>query len=412
MSVLNSSDTMMSMANTEAQIAGLVLQPAIMIGFQFKLSTGKAANVDKAGQQWRDAAGQVEQVINDLREAIAGVAAQDWTADDRTAHESKVQETCSQLETVHIFLMAVGVALTVFGYALFAYAIFAVGMGAFLDVLAELAIDALAGIVTAELYAEFEAIAATCLTITSVATAILAGAANIVAAVMQGGAALDAAIETYQGNNKALGDLEQAEEVGSAAALANLAQNGINAGLAYANRTKGVEVPGGFGKKSPITTVDLDADRDKDHTWNVGGGATYAAKNGTEYTGGAHVKYGDRGWQGAEVEGKRKDSSGDFSGGKVGWNEDTHGDDHIYAGTSGGKDPKTGSGYKVETNLDYNLDKHRLDNGSVSAGATNRGGDVVKGGEGFTRDEDGTAQWEEPEVNTPLGDWRNGRYFA
>ena len=48
MSVLNSADSMMSIATTEAQAAGLVLQPAIMIGFQFKLSTGKAANIDKA----------------------------------------------------------------------------------------------------------------------------------------------------------------------------------------------------------------------------------------------------------------------------------------------------------------------------------------------------------------------------
>jgi hypothetical protein len=283
--------------------------------------------------------------------------------------------------------------------------------GTFLDILSGLAVAALAGIVTAELYAEFEAIAATCLTITSVATAILAGAASIVATVMQGGAMLDAAVETFQGNDKALGDLKTAEEVGSAAALANLAQNGLNAGLAYAGRSKGVNVPGGSGKSSPFSGVDLDADRDKDHTWNVGGGVTYSS-GGNEYTGGAHVKYGDRGWQGAEVEGKYKNSSGGYGGGKVGWNEDANGDNHVYGGVNGGYDPKTGPGYKGEMNVDRNTTQDRWDSGSASAGVTNRGGDVGKVCEGFSRDEDGNVQWKDPEVNTPIGDWRNGRYFA
>ncbi len=321
MSVLNTSDTMMSAATTEAQIAGLVLQPAIMIGFQFKLSTGKAANVDKAGQQWRAAASQIEQTIKNLHEAVSGIAASDWSADDRTAYEGKVGEASAQMETVQIFLTAVGVALTIFGYALFAYSVFAVAMGTFLGVMATLAAAALAGVITIGLYAEFEAIAVTCLTITSVATAILAGAANMVAMVFQGGAALDAAVETYQGNDKALANLKQAEEVGSAAALANLAQNGINAGLAYAGRSKGIGVPGGTTGSKPFSGVDLDADRDKDHTWNVGGGATYS-KDGNEYTGGAHVKVGDRGFQGVEVEGKYKNSSGYYGGGKIGYNED------------------------------------------------------------------------------------------
>src|SRR5689334_19381110 len=103
MSVLNGADSMMYIATTEAQAAGLVLQPAIMIGFEFKLSTGKAANVDKAGQQWRAAAEQVGKVITEFQQAVAGVSAQDWSADDRTAYEEKVREACAQLETVQAF---------------------------------------------------------------------------------------------------------------------------------------------------------------------------------------------------------------------------------------------------------------------------------------------------------------------
>jgi len=197
MSVLSSADSMMSIATTEAQAAGLVLQPAIMVGFEFKLSTGKPANIDQADQKWREAAGQVEKALN-------------------------------------------------------------------------------------------------------------------VAMVLQGGAMLDVAVETYQGNDKAFGDLKQAEEVGSAAAVANLAQNGINAGLAYAGRSNGIGVSGGSKDKSPISAVDLDADRDKDHTWNVGGSATYTNKGGSSWTGGAHVKYGDQGVQGAELEGKYKNGNGAY----------------------------------------------------------------------------------------------------
>ena len=411
MSVLNSSDTMMSLATTEAQAAGLVLQPAIMVGFQFKLSTGKAANVDKAGQQWRAAASQLDQAIKDLHDAVSGIAASDWSADDRTAYEGKVGEATAQMETVKIFLTAVGVALTAFAYALFAYSVFAAGMGTFLGAMAIEAAAALAGVFTAPAYAAFEAAAAVCLTITNVATAILCGAANMVATVFQGGAALDAVIETFQGNDKALANLKQAEEVGSAAALANLAQNGINAGLAYAGRSKGVGVSGGTTKSSPFSGVDLDADRDKDHTWNVGGGVTYS-KGGNEYTGGAHVKYGDRGFQGVEGEVKYKDSSGYYGGLKGGYSEDTRsGDDHVYGTASGGYDPKTGAGWKAEGSADRNLDKDRWDSASASGGVTNRGGEVVKGGDGFTRP-DGNTPVEKPEVNTPLGDWRNGRYFA
>ncbi len=412
MSVLNSADSMMSTAYTEAQTAGFVLQPSIMIAFQFKLSTGKAANVDKAGQKWRDSSGQVEQAVNELREAIASVTAYDWTADDRTAHEQKVNEICSQMETVQTFLTAVGVALSVFGYALFAYAVFAVTMGTALDVMAVAAAAALAGVITAELYAAFEAAAATCLTITSAATGILAGVASMVAMVMQGGALLDAAVETHQGNTQAFGDLKQAEEVGAAAAAANLLQNGINAGLAYANRSKGLNIPGGLGKSVPISGVDLDADRDKDHTWNVGGGATYS-KDGKDYTGAAHVKYGDQGFQGAEVEGTRKDTkTGDSWGGKAGWYEDPKGNDHITAGVNHGHEPPGSTGHKESANADWNVQKHRVDGADVSGGAVSNGSDRVKGGEGFTRDDDGNIVWKKPEVNTPIGDWRNGKYFV
>lgn len=418
MSVLNTADSMMSIATTEAQAAGLVLQPAIMIGFEFKLSTGKAANIDKAGQQWRTAAEQVGQAITELQQAVAGVSPDDWTADDRTRYEQQVQQACAQLGTVQEFLEASGIALSVFGYALFAYAVFAVAMGTGLGVMAALAAAALAGVITAELYAEFEEAAGICLTVTSVATAILAGVAEVVAMVLQGGALLDAAVETHQGNDKAFGDLVQAEEVGSAAALANLAQNGINAGLAWAGRSDGVGVPGGTKNKSKWGDVDLDADRDKNHTWNVGGGATYDDK----WTAGGHVKWGDQGFQGGDVNvgykngganvsltgGGYKDADGNWhvtGGESVGYEQETK-------GTNGTPSPTATNGWgaKEEGNVDWNTGNDQVDgNGSVSV--TQHGADVWKGSDSVTHDDDGNVQ-QSPEVDTPYGDWRNGKYFV
>lgn len=417
MSVLNTADSMISIATTEAQAAGLILQPAIMIGFEFQLSTGKAAGVDKAGQQWRTAADQVGQAIAELQQAVAGISAQDWTADDRTAYEQQVQAACAQLETVQAFLEAAGIALSVFGYALMAYAVFALAMGTGLGVLAALAAAALAGVVTAELYAEFEEAAGICLTITTVATAILACVSEVVAMVLQGGALLDATVETHQGNDKAFGDLVQAEEVGSAAALANLAQNGINAGLAYAGRTNGIGVHGGTRNNSGFSGIDLDADRDKDHTWNVGGAATY-----DDVTAGGHVKWGDQGFQGGDATvgytkdgasvslngGGYKDADGNWhvtGGGSAGYEQ-------VTTGTNGTPSPSTSNGWGVkdEANFDWNTGNGQVDgNGSVSV--TNHGADMWKGSDSVTHDANGNVV-QTPEVDTPYGDWRNGKYFV
>src|SRR3954469_15435837 len=148
-------------------------------------------------------------------------------------------------------------------------------MGTFIGALAAVAAAAMVSIIGEPVYAECLAIAATCLEVTMGATAILAGAATGVAAVFQGGAALSALIETFKGNDAALGDFVQAEVTGSAAALANLTQNAANAGLAYVNRADDLGAsPAGTPKGIPLKSVDLDADRDKDHTWIVGGTAT------------------------------------------------------------------------------------------------------------------------------------------
>ncbi|MGH3392841.1 MAG: hypothetical protein ACRDOO_28570 [Actinomadura sp.] len=385
MSALASSKSMMSIAQTEATAAMLVLPPAVMINFQFKLCNGEAEKLDKAGQKWREVADKLQKTATELQEAVAGVPADTWTGDDRTAYEQKVREVCQQLEIAATYYMAVGIALTAFAYALFTYAIFALGMGTFLAALAVAAAAALASVVGAPAYSGMLATAGTCLTITWAATGILAAASQMAAVVFQGGAALTALLEYQHGNKQALSDFAHAEAVGSVTAVTNLAQNAANAGLAYVNRTGGEKLPWmkAAPKGSPLSSIDLDADRDKDSTWTVGGTATVTpTPGGNEYTGGGHVKYGDHGWQGWEVEGKAKTETGHEVGGKVGYEDkDGFGQGKGGAwkgeGSYGYEDPTTGVGGKGEAGGSYNPSTGEWE-AKGGGGATYRGGDVFK----------------------------------
>jgi hypothetical protein len=380
-SALGAADSMMNIAQKETGVSMYVLPPAMWINYQFKLSKGNPVNIDKAGQAWRDAAQQLQQLGVDLQQAVAAIPQDDWSADDRTAYEQKVKEFCSQLEVMYTFCLAVGIALTVFAYALFVYAVFAVAMGTTIGVLAGIAAAALASVIGAELYAECLELAATCLEITTAATAILAGAATGVAAIFQGGAVLSAVVEHFKGNDAAFGDLVQAEATGSAAALANLAQSGANAGLAYVNRGDDLGAsPGGTPKGIPLKSIDLDADRDKDHTWNVGGTATAKTGGGNTITAGGHVKYGDQGWQG--VEGEAKVQHGQQTiGGKAGWDRDSTGHDSVYVGENYQYDNKgTGAGVKEDGEVRVGVDggHPKFDSGKINIGPTYKTGQVAK----------------------------------
>lgn len=302
MTAFNSYDTLMGTADIETGIAQFILPPAAWVKLQFSLSKGNPANLEKAGQAWQQAAQSVEETKTLLRQRVDAISAQDWTADDRPGYEQKVQEFIAQLDILQTYFQAVAIALISFAWALMVYAIFAVAMGTFLAGLAAVAAAALAGIITAEITAACEAIAATCLTVTIVATGVLAMAAQLAAMVFQGGSLLAAVAESGKGNDKALSDFMTAQATGSAAALANLGQNAINGGLAAAG-ARG-------GRGLPVSNVDLDADRNANHTWNIGGGATVKTGGGNEITGGGHVKWGDHGLAGGDLSGGVKSSTG------------------------------------------------------------------------------------------------------
>lgn len=417
MSLVGQDQWMMNVAIKETDAATSDLPMVAVINFQFNLCKGNAANIDKAGQSWRDAADQIGTAINDLQDLVSGISPDDWSADDRTAYEQKVRQACSQLQVMQTLCMTIGITLTAYAYALLLYAVFALGMGSFLAVLAIFAAAAAMGIVTAGIAAECEGIAAECIPITWVATAILAAMAQTAATVFQGGAITSAITETFQGNSKALGDLTQAEEVGAGAALANLGQNAINAGLAWVNRGVG-------GKKSPFQSVDLDADRNKDGTWDIGGTVTGKTKAGDQFTGGGHVYWGNHGWQGGDLEDAYSNDKTGFSGnGQIGYTDD----DGALNGNLGtvsfqanagvekpvlptlvtgsgvpiGHTPDVGAGGTIGESGQWNL-HDGSGNMEVSGGNTVAGGTVVSDKHDVNWDHGKVTQ--KSEVDTPLGD--------
>ncbi|MFI0450882.1 hypothetical protein [Actinomadura sp. 6N118] len=342
MGAFNSYNTLMGTAQLECGLAMFILPPAVMINFQFKSSQGNPVNLELASKAWDDAVKGIEKSATELQQSVSSITATDWTADDRAAYEKKVQEFIAQLEVLGTFVQAVGIALEVYAWAMMVYAIFAIAMGTFLAVLAAVAAAALAGIITAPIAATCQTIAATCLTITIVATGIQAFMAQLAAMVFQGGALLAAAGSAAHGNDQAMADYKQAQAVGAAAAAANLAQNAVNAGLNLA----GARAPIG-GSSSPLKAVDLDADRNANQTWNVGGGATFSA-GGIDHTVGGHVKYGDQGFAGGDLSYKGKHSaSGVTAGGNVEYTDE----DGIGQGKDGSV--KYGANAGVETPGSY-----------------------------------------------------------
>ncbi|MFI0372716.1 hypothetical protein ACH35V_33055 [Actinomadura sp. 1N219] len=363
--------------------AAVILPPALMISFEFRLSKGKPQNLEKAAAQWGKAAQELEQSANDLRSLVQGIPDQAWNMDDRKGYEGKVEEFCLQVDALHNYCMAVSIALTVLAYALLAYAIFAIGMAVYIDVLLVLAVAALASIVGAPSYGAIVAAAGTGLTITHVATGILAAAGSMAGMAMFGGAGLTTAYQAGHGNEGAGGAFKEALVNGSAGAAANLVQNAANAGLSWVNRSDGSTVNGGLpggksagSKGSPISEVDLDADRNINETWTYGGGVKVNTPAGeTELAG--NVKKNEQGWAGGEVGVNHKytDPSGTVNGtagGKVTWDENENVGGGFKAG--GGHTP---SGSKAEYEGNWDGKGDYSDKYNVNTPAFNREGTVA-----------------------------------
>ncbi|TYK43707.1 hypothetical protein FXF68_36785 [Actinomadura decatromicini] len=373
--------------------AAVLLPPALMISFEFRLAKGKPQSLEKAAAQWSKAAEEIQQAANDLQSLAKGVPEQAWNMDDRQGYEGKVDEFRAQVDALSTYLQAVSIALTVLAYALLAYAIFAMGMAVYIDVLLALAVAALASIVGAPSYAAILSAAATGLTVTHVATAILASAGTMAGAVMGGGAGLTAAYQAGHGNDGAGAAFKEAVVNGSAGAAANLLQNAANAGLSWVNRSDGTTINGGLpggksagGKGFPISEIDLDADRNINETWTYGGGVKVNTPAGeTEIAG--NIKKNEEGWAGGEVgvNQKMNDPTGTYNGtvgGKVTWDEN----ENVGGGFKGGVgDNKSGSKAEYEGGWDGKGDY--TDKYNVNSPVFNREGS-------FDQPKDETPPWD------------------
>ncbi|MFG2002478.1 hypothetical protein ACGFNU_25315 [Spirillospora sp. NPDC048911] len=325
-SVVGTHESLMSIATAMAQGAGIDLPPALMVTFLYKQSTGKTTKLEKAAQTWDEAAKQLTEAVQQLNRLVREIPGEAWTMDDRPLYESAVQDFSAQVDALSAYLDAVQISIMVVAWALFTYSVFAMGMAVYLDALAIIAAAALLASATGigalgggPAYAQCLALAGTGLTITAVATGILATAGTIAAATMGAGALMTANSQENNGATGAFDAFQKGVATGAAGAAANLAQAGVNSGLNFLNRSgKGM---------FPAAELDFDADRDIDKTWNVGGGAKLTTPGGMgEFEGGYHAKIRNGEVQGQEVEGKIKGTtpggmaSGSL-GGKLEWDE-------------------------------------------------------------------------------------------
>ncbi|MFC6882347.1 hypothetical protein [Actinomadura yumaensis] len=337
--VVGSAEALMTAATAVAAAAGAVLPPALMVAFEFKLSSGKPANIMKAAYAYDNAADDLQTAASELRELVRSIPEQTWSANDRERYESNVHEYSLQLDYLHNYLMAVSIALTVVAWALFVYATFATGMAAYLGALA-------AASAFPPNYAACLPLAATALTVTHVATGILLNSGLAAAAVLGGGAAITADKQGDHGNQFAGDAFKKALANGAKSGAANLLQNAGNAALSFVNRA---ENPIGTQAKKPIPVkeIDLDYDRDKDGNVSVGGGAKFTA-GPVEHELGGHRKYDGSGkYTGTDAEYKAKfgidptETHNAVVGGKGDWKPGDWKPDSA-SGTAGYENARTG----------------------------------------------------------------------
>ncbi|TDD80508.1 hypothetical protein E1293_20565 [Actinomadura darangshiensis] len=341
--IVGSAEAMMTAAITMAG-AAVTLPPALMIAFEFKLCSGKPQNIMKAAYGWDNAADYLQKAATELRDLVAALPEQTWSAQDRDRYESTVDEYSLQLDYLHNFCMAVSITLTVLAWTLFGYAVFAMGMATWLDALALAALDPL-------LTLECEGLAATAYSITTVATAALGVMGVMAGAALTGSASLVADLQSQHGNQYAKAAFDEAFKNGGKTALVNLAQDGINAGLAFLSRGDPADRKPSF----PLKEIDLDADRDGEGAWSVGGGGKVGVGpmehelNGHAIVNNGHVTGGDLEYKGKYEFGGTGHSVG--GGGKLEWGKPGGNDGLIpdsVTGSAGYENSDTGEKAGVE----------------------------------------------------------------
>ncbi|ACZ00427.1 MULTISPECIES: hypothetical protein [Thermomonospora] len=415
MSLYGNDKMLMGIAKAEVTAAMPVLPPAWIVNFLFKLSEGDAAKLEKAATAWEKTAQEISGIITSIRDTAGKLAKEDWNAESRQMFEQKVDAMCEQLEQSRAFCEVVKNALLVCAAALLAYAVFAAAMGAYLAVLAAVFVAAIAGVVTAPAASSAMATAGVCLKITYAATAVLGGVLSIAGSIFGIHAWVTSGRQEKLGNTEARADFKQAMVSGGVTALTNLAQNAANTGLAYVNRFDMPHKPSGL----PLQKIDLDADRNKDGTWTVGGGGT-VGRAGSPFSieGGGNIKFsrndGDFLFNGLGAEGKYSHTPPGGPQWSAGGKLDYSDEDGVFQGPkngelSGGLNGEWGignGGAKLETE-----GKKNFEDGSWkisgSGGGTYQGGDVAGYKGEYEVNEKGEGQYQGT-FNNPIYDILHG----
>jgi hypothetical protein len=114
--------TSTALAMTLIPAAGLCLV-AMLDGAALPSGLGKAAAV------WAETGAKIDEGAQKLREVVESIPEDAWSADDRKAFESKVEELRTQLETGRVFADSVGAILVICGTVIALYDLFIMAVG-------------------------------------------------------------------------------------------------------------------------------------------------------------------------------------------------------------------------------------------------------------------------------------------
>lgn len=212
MNALSASTVMCDAAMAECAAATVVLPAALPCVWKIFEGREDAGEIDEAGAVWRETHEALGEAREELDRLVEGLGKDAWSGKDRTSYEHKVHELGQQFEDAAAFAEVAGVTLSTLAYGLFAFASFSVAVGTILAATAvevAMADATIIGAPAAE--AEGNAIALECFEALQTAGTALMAAMGVGAGVFEGGAMIDAGVETADGSSSAIPDFVQAE---------------------------------------------------------------------------------------------------------------------------------------------------------------------------------------------------------
>lgn len=129
MSAVSSGQYLLDIALAEMTFACFEIPAAIPTLITTGLLYSNPGAMEQAGHHWKDVAGKMEAMKNDLDQLVKGVPPEKWTAKDREAFNTAVDTYKAELTKVHDFHGSVGDALKIASEVFFAFAVLALAVG-------------------------------------------------------------------------------------------------------------------------------------------------------------------------------------------------------------------------------------------------------------------------------------------